>query len=264
MLRALPLLLLVAGCSGGQGFVPDRIVSNNPCVDAALEQLATPDQIGAVSRLSHNVAAGTASVNWARQFPAIDTSVESVMLTRPRLALLGNFGNTAPLRRAGIHYLSFGVPASIEESVGQVRAIAKSIGRFEQGEAFVSRIDQSTRAAPVSATKSAIIWVSGGFVPGKGTLQDELLARAGFQNASQRYGIKRWDVLPLEALILNPPDVIFMPSSSQGFELRSLALRYQVLAKLSPQPKLVAFPEKLLNCGVGSIIPAMKILRAAA
>jgi iron complex transport system substrate-binding protein len=258
-MRLWPALLFLAGCSGGPDVPPGKIVSNNPCVDAILADIADPLAVGAVSAWSHQETSGSAPLGWARQFPALGSGAEEIIAARPSLALVGGFGSTEALDRAGIVYLRFGVPATISESRSQVRAIAAAIGRTQAGEGLIGRIETATRPAPVG--RSAILWLSGGFVPGRGTLQDEMLARAGFRNASAAYGLKQWDVLPLETLLASPPDVIFTPVANDGE--RSLLARHRALAKLRPTPQIVAFPEKLLNCGGPSIIASMAILKAA-
>jgi iron complex transport system substrate-binding protein len=257
------LLLMLGGCSGQSAIAPGKIVSNNPCVDAILAEVADPSQIGAVSAWSHDVASASAPLGWAQRFPAVGAEAEAVISARPKLALIGAFGRTDALERAGVRYLAFGVPATLEESAVQVRAIASGIERKAEGERLAKAIGAAGASPSNKASQqSAIIWLSGGFVPGKGTLQDELLARAGYRNASAAYGLSQWDVLPLETLIRNPPDVIFTPLAGKGDDRRSLAMRHRLLAHLAERTRIVAFPEKLLNCGGPSIIAAMKVLRS--
>jgi iron complex transport system substrate-binding protein len=260
----LPLLLCLSSCSAQPAILPGKIVSNNPCVDAILSEIADPAQIGAVSAWSHDAASATAPVGWARQFPAIGAEAEAVIASQPKLALIGAFGRTDALDRAGVQYLAFGVPANLADSAEQVRMLAKHIDRTREGERLALAIEAAgaTTLSQTVSQKSAIIWLSGGFVPGEGTLQDELLARAGYRNASKTYGLKQWDVLPIETLILNPPDVIFTPATGKGDDRRSLAMRHRLLARLAERTHIVAFPEKLLNCGGPSIIATMKVLRS--
>lgn len=258
--------LLLAGCGGQPAIPPGKIVSNNPCVDAILAEIAAPGQVGAVSAWSHHADSGSASLDWARALPAIGASAEEIIAARPRLALIGSFGNAAPLVTAGIRHAAFGVPISVEESRRQIGDIASAIGRVEAGARLTEKIDLALRPEPSRQAKdvpAAIIWLSGGFVPGKGTLQDELLARAGYRNASAMYGLRQWEVLPLETLIRQPPDIIFTPLSERGDAGRALALRHRVLAQLRPAPRVIAFPDRLLNCGGPTIIEAMGVLKLA-
>ena len=243
-------------CSPQPPIPPHAIVSNNPCIDAILAEIAAPGQIGAVSVWSQDAASASAPLAWARRLPALGTSAEEIIAARPRLVLTGNLssiGTNVALARAGVETLTIGVPASVEESKQQVMQVARGIGRETAGAALVARISGATH--PQGATRaSAIIWQSGGFVPGKGTLQDELLTRAGFRNASATYGLKQWDQLPLETLLRNPPQVIFMPASAVGDDGRALAARARLLGHLKGQTRIVPFPDKLLLCG-GPTIP---------
>ncbi len=257
--------MTVGGCSSAPAIPPGQIVSNNPCVDAILAEVAASGQVGAVSHWSQSAASGSAPLAWARRYPALGAGAEEIILARPKLALIGNFGTTAPLDAAGVWHLGFGVPVSVADSVSQVRQIASAIGRVQQGEALAARIEGAvgTVGGTASLKPTAIIWLASGFAPGKGTLQDEMLARAGFRNASATYGLSQWDVLPVEALLRRPPDVIFTPVSASGADGRALSLRTRLLGKLNPRPRVIPFPEHLLNCGGPTIIKAMAIMKSA-
>ena len=286
--------MTVVGCGGQPPISPNAIVSNNPCIDSILAEIAAPGQIGAVSAYSQDEASSSAPLAWARAHPAFGTSAEEIIAAKPRLVLTGNYASTgtnAALARAGVKTLAFGVPATIAESKAQVMLVAHAIGRDAAGEALVARIGGATKEPlplrggvgvgnvkrPIVLTlptpspspqgeglkPTAIIWQSGGFVPGKGTLQDELLTRADFRNASASYGLTQWQQLPLETLIRNPPSVIFMPASAVGEDGRALSARLRLLAHLRGRTRIVAFPDKLLNCGGPSIIQTMRVMRGA-
>ncbi len=261
---ALFLAMMVVGCSNQPSIVPLSIVSNNPCIDAILAEVAAPGQIGAVSIYSHDVNSGSAPLAWARALPALGSSAEEIIAATPRLVLTGNLtsgGTNAALAKAGVKFIGFGVPASVAESIAQVRAVAKAIGRAEAGEKLAQQIEQAA-VMPVrlkkGPPKSAIIWQAGGFVAGQGTLQDELLARAGYINASATYGLKQWEILLTETLLRNPPDVIFMPATSSGEEGRALTARAKLLRHIKGKARIIPFPDKLLFCGGPTIIDAMK------
>ncbi len=285
------LALLLSGCSGGPAIPPEGIVSANPCVDAVLAEIATPGQIAAVSAFSHKADSASAPLAWARKHPAVGITAEEIIAARPRLLLTGNLasaGTNAALTKAGVKMVTFGVPATVEESIAQVREIARTIGRETAGEALVVRIKNSLTQGIVTPAKagvhilprpvfmdsrlrgnddyptkiSALIWQAGGFVAGKGTLQDELLARAGFANASETYGLKQWEQLSLETVIRKPPAVIFMASGAEGDQARTLAMRQRMIARLGGKTRIVSFPDKLLFCGGPTIIDVMRVLKS--
>ena len=252
------------GCSPSPPITLGKIVSNNPCIDDILAEIADPASIGAISRFSQDPESGSAPIAWARRFPAIGFSAEEMIAAAPRLVLSGNYASTgtnAALKKAGVRVESFGVPATLEESKAQVLGVAHAIGRDTQGAALVAKMEQATR--PEAPLQSAIIWQTGGFVAGKGTIQDEMLGRAGFRNASSTYGLKQWDILPLETILRNPPDVIFTPVSAVGDDARALALRHKALRHLAGRTRVVTFPDRLLFCGGPTVIEAMQALRRA-
>jgi iron complex transport system substrate-binding protein len=255
--------MTLLGCSSQPPIPSGGIVSNNPCIDAILAEIAAPGQIAAISAYSHDPASASAPLDWARALPALGTSAEEIIAAEPELLLTGNLGSSgtnAALAKAGVKTVTFGVPASVAESVAQVNEVAKGIGRVPAGDKLAKQIE--TASIPLRRRNaSAIIWQAGGFVAGKGTLQDELLARAGYRNASDQYGLKQWDSLPLETLIRNPPDVIFTPVSAQGDDGRALSARFKVLQNLKGRTQIRTFPDKLLFCGGPTIIDVMAALK---
>ena len=252
---------MTAACSQ-PAITPNSIVSNNPCIDSILSRIAAPGQIAAVSHYSHDAVAASAPLAWARAHPALGISAEEIIAARPRLVLTGNLsssGTNAALAKAGIKVIAVGVPASVAESDAQIRTIARAIDRVDAGEALIASIKASLPTAPRPAT-SALIWQTGGYVAGTGTLQDELLVRAGYRNAAASYGLQQWDELPLETLLRNPPDVIFMPLPKQDDGGRALQIRANVLRHLKTT-RVVDFPDKLLFCGGPTIAKVMERLK---
>lgn len=259
----LPVFAL-AGCASQPVIAPNGVVSNNPCIDAVLAEIALLGQVTAVSSYSHDPDSASAPLTWSAKLPAIGTGAEELLLARPRLVLTGNLassGANAVLARAGIKTVALGVAPTIAEDMQQIRTLATALGRTDAGEALISEIEKTLPSTHnLGPFVSAIIWQNGGFVPGKGTLQDELLARHGFRNASAQYGLSSWGVLPLETLVRNPPQVIFMPTNARGSDARALNARQELLSHLGSRTRIVDFPDKLLFCGGPTIIKVSSIL----
>ena len=261
--------MTVLGCSSAP-IPPNSIISANPCIDAVLAEIAAPGQIAAVSAYSHDAASASAPLGWARALPAVGITAEEIIAARPRLLLTGNYmslSTRTAIDKAGIKAVTMGVPATIAESNAQVIDIARAIGRDAAGQSLVLKIEAAVDNKPLPLAggdaPTAIIWQSNGFVAGKGTVQDELLTRAGFANASSTYGLNQWGQLPLETMIMRPPSVVFMPVSAEGDEARLIDVRRRMLARLGGKTRVVAFPEKLLFCAGPSLIEAVRIMRGA-
>jgi iron complex transport system substrate-binding protein len=272
LIRALALVLglAVAGCSSqaadraaqraapGREALP-RVVSINPCVDAVLMQVADPAQIAAISHYSQDERASSIPLDQAARFAVTSGTAEEVVALAPDIVIAGSHvapSTISALHRMNIPLIQIGVPESIDESNAQVRTIAAAIRQPARGEALVARIDDAVRAASASsaAPSRALIWQGGGLVPGDGTLASELLRVTGFRNLSADYGLKQWDVLPLEHLVARPPHVLL----SVGAHDRSdRMLGHPVLAGLKQQIAVRRYPEKLLHCGGPTIIDAV-------
>ncbi|WP_448661474.1 ABC transporter substrate-binding protein [Sphingomonas sp. CJ20] len=268
MRRALPILLLLGGCgaaaSGSDAPGGPRVVSINPCVDAVLMHVADPAQIAGISHYSQDPDATSIDLALARRFKATSGTAEEVVALRPDLVIAGAHvapATIAALKRMHIKLIQLPVPDSIAESTEQVRTIASAMGHADRGEALVGAIDRAVTRAQVAgaAPVPALIWQSGGLVPGAKTLPDELLRVSGFSNLSAAYGLKRWDVLPLEYLVARPPRVLLsVGDAGQGDRM----LSHPVLKRLHANIAVRAYPERLMHCGGPTIIDATARLAA--
>ncbi len=261
MASFLTAALLLCGCGARPAVTPHRIVSDNPCVDSILADVADPRQIGAISHYSHDARSASAPLAWARQFPAIGGNAEEIIAARPSLYITSAPMNPATriaVARAGITVLAISVPNSISESEAQIRTVATAIGRASAGEHLIDEIETASHAAAPTG-RAALIYQGGGLILGANTLADDELTHAGFTNAARRYGSKAWDVQPIETVIMTPPDLILAPQTAAGGEARGLS---QLHHALKHHVQITDFQQKLLFCGGRSIINARQRLNA--
>ena len=201
----------------------------------------------------------------ARRLPSTNGSVEEVMALQPDLVLSGSY--TAPATRQaysrlGLRLEEFGIASTVAESEVQVRRIAALAGHPDRGEALVARIEAAlAKAAPrkAAAPIPAVIWESGGIVAGNDTLIADLLRRTGFTNFAAARGLGQAQVLPLERMLAEPPQVIFAAGNAYAEEDRMLA--HPALAGLKDVRRARLDPA-LLWCGGPTIEKAAVRLRA--
>ena len=269
--RLAPLLALaLAACTaapaqeaGPPQFAP-TVVSLNPCTDAILAEVAEPQQILAISAYSHDPAASSMDLATARRFRAVSGTVEEVLALHPDLVVGSTFTPPATaqaMARLGMRFEQFGMAGTVEESEAQVRRLAALAAHPERGEALIARMRAALDAnrAPAGEAVSALVWQSGGIVPGEGTLIADLLRRTGFANAATARGLGQADILPLEQVLADPPRLILAASHGAGNEDRMLA--HPALAKLHDTRRAVLDPS-LLWCGGPTIIRAAERLGA--
>ncbi len=262
--RLAPLFALaLAACSAAPareaGPPLPRIASLNPCTDAILAEVADPAQIAGLSAFSSDPAASSMDIATARRFPALSGTVEEVAALRPDVVLGSSFtppATAAALARLGFRLERFGMAADVPASLEQVRRIAALAGHPERGEALAARIEAAlARAAPPAGAPAvpALVWQSGGMVPGQDTLIAALLARTGFASVAAQRGLKQADLLPLEQVLANPPRVILTAGDLHGNEDRML--RHPALAALQGTARARLDPA-LLWCGGPTIVRA--------
>lgn len=257
MIRRIILLIgLLATPATGSG---PRLVSINPCVGAVLMQVADPDQIVGISHYSQDRQATSIPIALANRFKATSGTAEEVVALRPDMVMSGEHvapSTIAALERMHVRLEQYPVPSSVGESERQVREIARIAGHPERGEALARRMEAAVAAAKAASGRPvpALIWEGEGLVPGAGTLADDLLTRTGFVNQSAAYGLKQWDVLPLEYLIAKPPRVVFSVAAAEGRADRMTS--HPALQPLRRFTTIAPYPERLLHCGGPTLIDA--------
>lgn len=263
---------IVAGAlalTAGSPPPPKRIVSLNSCLDAMLVHLADRSQIAALSHYARDEHGSTVAAQ-ARTLPYTWESAEEVIALRPDLVLASQHSAVATrnaLKRLYMPVQRFKVPKSIDESQEQVRKLARLIGHPDRGEALIRRIDAAIRTAtppPGARRLSALIYQPNGFAAGPGTLVDEMMELAGFDNVARRFGLRTWGNVALERLLADPPQVLLVGEPAPG--ARSWADRvmtHPALKAISGRMRQVRLPEKLLYCGGPVLIETAAALARA-
>ncbi len=254
--------LLLAACAQPSPPAPANvhptIVSLNPCTDAILAEVAEPGQILALSSYSRDPLASSMDLRVARRFAATSGTVEEIAALRPDVVVSGTFvspATRAALARLGLPLVEIPIAASVSESVRQVRHLAELAGRPAKGEALVRQIEQAlaAAAAPSGRRVTAIVWQSGGIVPGENTLIADLLRKTGFANLSAARGMGQADLLPLEQMLADPPQVILAAGDGPSGENRML--QHPALASV-PETRRERLDPALLWCGGPTIVRA--------
>lgn len=261
----LALVLMLGGCSAPETAADrdiqptaKRIVTLNPCTDAMLVEIASADQILALSHYSHDPASSSIPQNVAQRYEVTGGTVEEILALDPDVVLASSFMAPATgqaLRDLELPFASFGSPTTVAESLEQLRYAADRVGREQAGRDLAMRIETAlsrNRAPPGDEPISTVLWQPGEIVPGEGTLIHALMEQAGFASHSAALGLGQADHLSLEMLLANPPDLLLIAGNSRG-------QLHPALAKLQ-DTKVEELDPSLLYCGGPTIIRAMERL----
>ena len=241
------------------------IVSLNPCADAILAEVTAPGQLLAISHYSHDPRGSSMPLAKARRFAASGGTVEEIAALAPDLVVGDSFTPPATrnaLSRLGIRFAALPIASTIAASEAQVRFLANLAEQPVVGERLVGEIEASLADAappPGWTPRSALVWQGGGLVAGDETLIADLMARAGFRSAATTRGLGQGAVLPLEAMLADPPQVILTAGDPRAEQDR--LLRHPALAGLSGTARARLDPG-LFYCGGPSIPRALARLTA--
>jgi len=269
-------LAVTAGCSVAPAAPapvstgrPQRIVSLNPCLDVILVRVADRAQIAALSHYAREDY-GSTIAHIARTLPFTWETAEEVIALSPDLVMTAKHSSLATrnaLGRLDIPTALFGVPESVDESLEQVREVAHAVGHPERGEALVAEIEAAIAAAappPGMTPPSALVYLPGGFASGPGTLMDDMMTRAGLQNAVGRYGLTRTGNVPLELVIADPPEIMLSGEAYPGApSWAERVMEHPALNRVAGRMQKAVFPERLLFCGGPVLIQTAAALKRA-
>ncbi|QUL39317.1 ABC transporter substrate-binding protein [Erythrobacter sp. JK5] len=252
--------LSLAGCAPG---APDEaevsgkptFVSLNPCLDALLVEVAEPGQILALSHYSIDPSASSIAVERARQIGITGGSAEEVLALEPDIVLASTFiapSTRAAFERLGLRVETFDSPATVAESVEQVRRLAGLAGDVAAGEALVQAIARPAHGSQGRRAISTLLWQPGQIVPGETTLIGELLRESGFASHSAERGLHQGDYVALETLLVDPPELLLVAGSSAG-------QRHPMLARMRGT-QVEPLDQRLLFCGGPTIIDVRRRL----
>lgn len=203
-------LFAVAVSLPARADTPPRVVSLDYCADQYVLALADREQILGVSTGPDD--AYSAMRARAEGLPKLRDSAEDVITREPDL-IVRSYGGGARARvfyeRLGYQVHNLGFAQSFEDIRETVRRTAQALGHAERGERLVARMDEALARAAAGGDRPAALYVTpGGVTTGAGTMVHEIMTAAGFENIAARGGATGWRDLPLEALLLDPPELI--------------------------------------------------------
>ncbi|MFG1359595.1 ABC transporter substrate-binding protein [Xanthobacter pseudotagetidis] len=270
MMRAalLVLVFLAAAPATAAEGKPARIVSLNLCADELVLRLAGPGRVASVTYLARDPR-GSNVADLAARVPVNRGLAEEVVPLAPDLVIAGAFttrATTAMLRRLGFEVMELGVPATLEEAYAQIGEVAARLGEEDRGAAMVGEIKAAMAALPPAPADhpTAVVVRPNGFTAGRGSVPDEVLARAGLDNLAARLSTDRMGQLALEEIVTARPDLLVVNSSPDAPpSLADELLHHPALAPYAKGGRAVPLPIRLWACAGPSLAEAAQRLAAA-
>ncbi len=259
--------LLVSGVSAGQAAGPS-IASLDFCADQYVLALADPDQIVAVS--PHSETEFSYFAEKAADIPKIRPTAEEILVLQPETVVRlwgGGYGAADTLERYGIPVVQVSLAVTLEETKANLLAVGKALGHLDRAEAIAADLEariSSIQTIPQGERPVALYVTPSGTTTGRGTFIHEMMTTAGVDNMSAELGTSPWHPVNLEALALNPPDMIV----AGFYDLRSGKLsnwslsRHEFLRRQDDVRPVARIPSREIACAAWFVVDAIEEIAA--
>jgi iron complex transport system substrate-binding protein len=242
-------------------------MSLNLCTDVLLLHLAPRERIVSLSFVATHSPLSPI-VEQARGIPPNYASAEEVAAFQPDLVLARRHTAAATVqlaRRLGFTVLELDDPRNYDEALAQIRILAEALGEPARGAALIAGMNARLAALPPPGARRpvAVLYGPNGYTFGPGSLLDDLMRRAGFDNLAARAGLGAAGTLPLEALLLDPPEVLFVERETRAVTaLADQSLAHPALRRLAARLPHADLSSRLWNCAGPEIVEAVAQMAA--
>ena len=239
------------------------------CADQYLLALAERSEIQAVSF----EAMGPQSYYGARAkgLETVTGAMEEILLMRPNMVLRTWKGGPRAkdiMDAAGISSFQPPYAYSLASNFETLLAVGEKIGKRQEAEALVAARKSSLaglRANPRSPLR-ALYMTPSGFTAGTGTFVDDIIKLAGFDTVAEDADIRSWALVPLEKMVVSPPDFIvaaFFGDSDVHVSHWSSG-RHGVSKRLIANLPTIHIPSHYLSCSGAFAVEAAEFIRGEA
>jgi len=224
------LAFLAAPVAFSQAPAPQRIVSLDLCTDWMLTLHVERERIAALSPMQH-ISKSFHPAPWMKDktsWPSHDGNLESIALYKPDLILVGQYA-AVPLRgqllRLGFRVEVLPLAHTLEEVRGYERQFFAHTGL---------PLDRASDAPPARppGKKRLLLLGANAIGTGRGTFEDDIVTRSGWQNYLTEDGLVRLD---LEQIARDPPDAMLWAAPS-GAALANTFAEHPLWRSLTPPP----------------------------
>lgn len=248
---------------------PRRIVSLNLCADQILLDLVPRERIAALTHLAAD-ASVSARADAAAGIPVTRGEAEDVLLLKPDLVLAGHFSTPATvalLERLGHRVVKLDFANDLSGISSTVRAMAAAVGEAPRGEEVVADMTRRLAAAQPrggGARPTALVYQINGIASDVGSLADGVLEAAGLVNAARQLRLGSGGSLPLESLVVAPPDLLVLTGPADEYRtVVAETLRHPAFQAVVRATETIVLPWRLWLCGTPSVAEAVERLASA-
>jgi iron complex transport system substrate-binding protein len=226
-----------------------RVMSVDQCADQYVLALAPRAEIVGVSKRALNGDSNQRDL--AIGLPERRPTMESVLGARATLVVrywTADARLSDALRQRGIAVVQLDDPNDFPGIAGNIRAVARALGRERDGEALVGRMNAELAASRGAWRGARALYLTPeGFTAGDGTLVGATMRAAGLTPEAKSPG---YGPAPLEALVLQPPAALvlaFFADLAGGRHHWNIGGAGRV-ESLTGRPAIASLPGSIVGC----------------
>jgi iron complex transport system substrate-binding protein len=194
---------------------PRRIASISLVTDELLLALIEPSRTVGVTFLVDDASTTLLAGSVSRSIARTTEEPESLLALEPDLVLTAGYSRAETVRLlqgAGVPIVRVGRHDSVADVLDAIRLVGRAVGEEARADEMIVALERriagvEARAARRGRMPRVLIWEAGGSY-GLGTLQDDLVRRAGGVNVAASAGLRGPVELTEEALITLAPEII--------------------------------------------------------
>ena len=245
-----------------------RIVSLDLCSDQIVLILADQNQVAAISTAADDV------YSFYREkavfFPKTRGKIEEIIMLEPDV-VMQTYSTTMNMgkmtKRIGASLIELNYSNEPEILYKNIKMAGKVLGQNDRASQFnkryANRINK-IKNQPRSKLKIAYVTPSG-VTAGIGTSVNDIIKLSGFESYAATHNFKGWLNLPIENLIMDPPDIFitgYFEDKAVTQSNWSLA-RHNSLIKMMKNIPTVNIPSSYLSCNGLFIVDAAEHIRTS-
>ncbi|MDB5725949.1 MAG: transporter substrate-binding protein [Novosphingobium sp.] len=244
-----------------------RVASMGLCADQMAIMLADRGQIASVSAEATGPLSQLAAQ--ARGLPINRGSAEELIASRADVLLTSTTVNKQTqdaLRKFGVRVFDLPFANSWAEVEAMTRQAAAELGQRVRGEAVIAdmrrRLARAAPKEPRSAWPTVVYYRPDMGGAGAGTFVDVSLTAAGWNNLQATWGPPLWSGVPVERVVLTPPDAFAVSYFDTNRNGGSVLRRNPVLWGSARTRPVLNVPGRFWNCGSPLLVEAVELLAA--
>ncbi|NND19679.1 MAG: ABC transporter substrate-binding protein [Silicimonas sp.] len=203
---------------------PERVVSMNHCADQYALLLGAPGQVVSVTHVAADPLLSVVT-DRLEGVGLNRAGAEEIYRLDPDLVLASRWSDPMAigvLEGLGVRVARVDGVDTLADIPQNIEYVAGLLGRAEVGAKIAADVSRRLADLPVAEGErpEAAFFGAGGYSVGSGSLADDIVGRAGFDNLADRVGRSAGGYLSVEVLLMERPDLLIMsgvyPGSSQA------------------------------------------------